>query len=777
MNVFRSGLSLEAIRAIFSLHDSLGERVWDMRHRTRLVVILVVPMMVAGFAPEASGQSSPDELVIPKIKGEIELDGRIEESAWTDARRLPAVQHMPNFGADPTENTELLIGYTEDYLYAACRCYDRLAPSTPSFRRDYFEGDSDYFGLVLDTFNDNENALGFLTTPTGLRTDLAVFNDASGDRPIDFDRDTFWSVEVRQHEDGWFAEMRIPVSSLRFTVEKAHVTMGLSMLRFVARESEWIVFPEIPPEWGNWSRYKPSQFQDIVFEDVEPRPPLRVTPYLLGGVGQQSVLNNAETAYERQTDPTYDAGLDVKYGLTSNFTLDLTLNTDFAQVEADDEQVNLTRFPLFFPEKRRFFLERASTFAFGFGQPNRLFYSRRIGLHQGKQVRILGGARMVGRQGPWDIGILDMQTARESQIGTGGETLPSENFGVVRVQRDVMNEDSHVGGILIPRLGLDGTYNVAYGLDGLFRVESQQYLTAKWAQTFQDGIPNEFASLDPTRMHLRWEDRAYSGFNYNLRYDRAGRRYEPGVGLELRDNYFRFGDRIGYGWVPGEGSSIQRHRLNLEGEVYVRNADGTLQSLELGPEWEMTGNAGHSLILEATRRVEDLRGAFALPEGARVPAGRYAFYNGEISYGMPSGWDLRTDIEVIGGSFYDGWRSILEVNPTWNVSRYLRISGFYQLNRIGFPDRNQQLTAHVGRLRAEVTPNVEYSISAFVQYNSAREVAIGNLRFRYNPRQGNDLYLVYNERLNTGRFVEMGPRLPLSSQRAVMLKYTYTFNW
>jgi hypothetical protein len=168
-------------------------------------------------------------------------------------------------------------------------------------------------------------------------------------------------------------------------------------------------------------------------------------------------------------------------------------------------------------------------------------------------------------------------------------------------------------------------------------------------------------------MHLRWEDRAYSGFNYNLRYDRAGRRYEPGVGLELRDNYFRLGDRIGYGWVLGESSSIQRHRLNLEGEIYVRNAGGTLQSLELGPEWEMATNAGHSLILEATRRVEDLREAFALPEGVRVPAGRYAFYNGEISYGMPSGRDLRTDVEVIGGSFYDGWRAILEVSPTWSL--------------------------------------------------------------------------------------------------------------
>jgi hypothetical protein len=453
------------------------------------------------------------------------------------------------------------------------------------------------------------------------------------------------------------------------------------------------------------------------------------------------------------------------------------LNTDFAQVEADNQQVNLTRFPLFFPEKRRFFLERASNFAFDFGQPNRLFYSRRIGLAQGQQVRILGGARVVGRSGAWDVGVLNMQTAREPGLGPNDGALPSENFGVVRLQREVLNEDSNVGGIVTSRLGLDGTYNVAYGLDGLFRMRGQQYLTAKWAQTFRNGASNELASLDPTRVHLQWENRSYEGLNYRLRYDRAGRRYEPGVGLELRDDYFRVGDRIGYGWLPGDGSSIQRHQLSLEGEAYYRNATRTLQTLEIGPEWQMTSNSGHSLTLEATRRVEDLTTPFALSETARVLAGRYGFGVGEVRYGMPGGWDLRSGLALSGGEFYDGWRTTAQMSPTWNASRYLRVSGFYQLNRIGFPDRSQQFTAHVSRVRAEVTPNVEHSISAFVQHNSARGALIGNVRYRYNPRQGNDLYLVYNERLNTDRSVAAGPRLPPSSRRAVVVKYTYTFNW
>ncbi|MEF8797746.1 MAG: hypothetical protein V5A48_14925, partial [Salinivenus sp.] len=153
-----------------------------------------------------------------------------------------------------------------------------------------------------------------------------------------------------------------------------------------------------------------------------------------------------------------------------------------------------------------------------------------------------------------------------------------------------------------------------------------------------------------------------------------------------------------------------------------------------------------------------------------------------VSYGMPSGWDLRSGLEVRGGTFYDGWRATAQVSPTWNASRYLRLSGFYQINRIGFPDRDQDFTAHVSRLRVEVTPSVEYSLQAFVQHNSARDVMVGNLRFRYNPRQGTDLYLVYNERLNTDRAPARArpttaPRLPLSAQRTLLLKYTYTFNW
>ena len=206
--------------------------------------------------------------------------------------------------------------------------------------------------------------------------------------------------------------------------------MGLSALRYLGKKNEMDLFPAIPPDWGFWSFNKPSQFQKVVFEGVGARRPVYVTPYALGGLGQAFDLNDAETAYVRTDDPVTELGGDLKMGLTDNLTLDLTLNTDFAQVEADNQQVNLTRFSLFFPEKRQFFLERASLFDFDLGGSNVLFYSRRIGLQDGEAVRLLGGGRLVGRVGAWDVGVIDLQTARRRTGLEGSEVLPSENIGV-----------------------------------------------------------------------------------------------------------------------------------------------------------------------------------------------------------------------------------------------------------------------------------------------------------------------------------------------------------
>ncbi|MBP1675336.1 MAG: putative rane associated hydrolase, partial [Bacteroidetes bacterium] len=284
-------------------------------------------------------------------------------------------------------------------------------------------------------------ALVFSTTPSGLRNDLTVLNDAIASNPrnppFNNSWNTFWDVKTTQNENGWFLEMRIPFSSMRFKEDNGKVIMGLICFRRIAHKNEVDIFPAIPPDWGTFSTYRASKANEVAFDGIHSKKPFYIAPYVLAGYQQDNVLNESGTAYELSGNSKLSAGLDAKYGLTNNLTLDVTVNTDFAQVEADDQQINLTRFSLFFPEKRTFFQERSSIFNFGFEGKSNIFYSRQIGLNKGEQVPILGGGRITGMAGKWDIGFLDLQTQSFDPSDTLQSSLPSENFGVLRIRRQV----------------------------------------------------------------------------------------------------------------------------------------------------------------------------------------------------------------------------------------------------------------------------------------------------------------------------------------------------
>ena len=303
---------------------------------------------------------------IQRLEGPIDLDGMSNEPAWEGITPLELTVYQPVYKAAPSQPTEIRVAYDDDYVYVSGRMYD----SNPhgirgnSLYRDEYAGD-DTFSIILDTFNDNENMLWFATTPTGVRFDWAVANDAqiSSDfrGAINSSWNTFWDAASIVTDQGWFAEIRIPFSSLRFQDQNGKVVMGMSAYRYIARLNERHMYPDTPPNWSlGWA--KASEAQDVVFEGVYNKKPLYVTPYVSGGSRFVNELNDAETTYLSDTDFTREAGVDLKYNLTSNLTMDLTVNTDFAQVEADDEQVNLTRLSLFFPEKRQFFQERAGHF-------------------------------------------------------------------------------------------------------------------------------------------------------------------------------------------------------------------------------------------------------------------------------------------------------------------------------------------------------------------------------------------------------------------------------
>ena len=741
-----------------------------MNDSPRLSAVRAAPLALlflwtpSNAAAQDAGQPTLQiPIQIQRLTGPIIFDGEITEPAWDEVSPFPLIQYEPIYQGELTQRTQIRVAYDDDYLYYSCRCYetDPSLIQITSLKRDNFNSGFDQVILLLDTFSDNENSLLFTISAAGVRTDATITQDGA---TYSASWNTFWDARTSITNEGWFAEVRIPLTSLKFNTEDGKTTMGLAILRYIARTRETHLFPDIPPNWGQYSWLKSSKAQKVEFADLSSRNPLYITPYAIGGLGQRFELDDTESRYERVDDPTMDAGLDLKYGLTNNLTLDVTVNTDFAQVEADDQQVNLTRFSLFFPEKRLFFLERASNFEFNFGESDRLFYSRRIGINDGRQVPLIGGVRVVGHVGAWDLGALNMQSARSGD-------LLSENFGVLRLRRQVVNPSSYVGAMLTTRFNEDGTYNVAYGTDGILKIGEDDYVTVLWAQSFRD---ESTSSLESARFRARWYRNRNEGFVYDISASRSGRNYEPGIGFQQRKDFSNLNSEVAYGWVPSTNSSLRQHELSVESEWYVHNDDGATDTRQLEGKWEGLWRNGVEAEVSVSREFENLIDPFSLSEEITIPIGKYTNVISELSYTQPSQQLLRAEVETTIGSFFDGFQTSISVKPTWNASRFLELSGTYRFDRIYFSDDDNPFSSHLARFRVQLTLNAMLSITSFIQASSEADLAIANFRLRFNPREGNDFYLVYNEDFNIDRLASE-PRLPFSNGRTILLKYTYTF--
>lgn len=708
-------------------------------------------------------------LDITRLNQPVQFDGKVDEAAWNEVSPLPMEMNTPTFGGQPTEKSIVYLAYDDNYLYLAGKLYCSKPEYNRgnTFKRDAQDGTSDYFGLLLDTYNDNENALAFFTSSTAMRWDATVFNDALTETSMNTDWNTFWDVATAVDEEGWSAEIRIPFSSLRFQDKEGEVIMGMTMWRYIAAKNEVDAFPNIPYNWGSMSLWKPSQMKKIRLKGVYSQKPLYLAPYILAGQNQTFDLSNDETTYEKSSKPTFNAGLDMKYSLTSNMILDVTVNTDFAQVEADDQQVNLTRFSLFFPEKRLFFQERASIFDFSFENFNRLFYSRRIGINESRIQPILGGVRLVGRAGKNDLGLLNMQTQSL-------DSLHSENFGLLRFRRQVFNQFSYIGGIFSNRVDFKGNFNSVYGVDGILRLFGDEYLNVKWAQSFENGKENSFASLDPSRIYINWERRRYDGFAYNLTYSRRGKDYTPGIGFEFRENFSSIDAKFSYGKLGDEKSKVISWRTYLNSVGFRNNSTGIIETANVSLGAETQTKSGWFLNSFLMYNHEFVNDTFALSSHAEVPTGAYDFVNANIVLLTPFQYLVNSFVNISAGSFYDGNLITASAMPFWKVSPHLEVSGFYQYSRARFKARNQLFNSHLARIRLLYMLNTKFSIAGFVQYNNLDEVFSSNIRLRLNPREGNDLYIVYNDQLNGNRTREI-PNLPFSSGRTLIIKYTHTF--
>jgi hypothetical protein len=729
-------------------------------------VVLCALTTVPGAAQEAP-------LELTRLPGPIVVDGHLDEEAWQQLPVLPMTMYTPLFRGQPTQRTEIRVGYDDEYFYVGGWFFD-TSPSgirVNSLYRDRWNGD-DALAIYIDAFNDNQNAKWFGTTPSGMRFDLLVSDDGN---TANESWDTFWTSRTSLTEAGWFAEVRIPFSSLGFqTGPDGRVVMGLTVTRLVSRLNERVTFPEIDPKFPF---RRPSAARDVVLRGVRSKTPLYVTPYVLGG-GSMAVLpvNPAGTApaaaFSRDRDATREAGLDVRYPVTGKLTLDFTVNTDFAQVEADGQQVALDRFPLFFPERRRFFQEGSSLFDFSSAGGLRLFHSRRIGLTPDFQpVRILAGARAVGRVGQWDIGALEMQTDRHG-------TTPAENFGVLRLRRSVLNQHSTAGFLATSYVSADGRTNVALGADTSLRVRGDEYVGVKVAATADDTERAGVGFADRTLFDTTWERRTQRGLSYTWQFSRAGADYKPELGFTPRrdfttanvvGNWFIYTDKHRY---------LKRFYPGALAFSTFRNSDRALESgtYAFWVQWDTKAGGGGWVEPKWFR--ENVLTPFVIGKAVHIPAGTYDFADLQVVYVMPTGAKLRTSADFRTGTYFDGTRTQLILSPTWNVSPHLELGGDYQITRLRFDNRNESANIHLAGLRIRTALNAQASGNAFVQYNSTTDRLDFNVRLRYAFAEGTDLWLVYNEGLDTETTLDLlGTRSPTSLARTMILKYTHTLGF
>jgi len=721
------------------------------------------PVSVGVGLPDPESLPRPEARALRILTPPV-IDGVLDDAVWGDAEVIgDFIQSQPMAGAPATERTEVRILYDEAHLYLGIESFDsepdRLV--VKSLQRDY-PGSStremDVVGIALDTFLDRRNSFLFVVNPYGAIQDGQTFDDS---RSLDFGWDGAVEVATRIHGEGWTVEMAIPWTTLRFASAPGEQAWGLNIIRRVRRKNE-------DSYWAPVDRRNPVHRMSRAgtlrgLENLPANRNLSAKPYLLG-----EHRGGLETPAAR-SGRAGEVGFDVKWGVTPSLTLDGTFNTDFSQVEVDQQQVNLTRFPLFFPERRDFFVENSGSFLFG-DLPERnyrqganlrdftLFHSRRIGLRDGDAVPILGGGRITGQVAGGELGALSMRTDATPELG-------AESFHVFRYRREIVPGAS-LGGIFLHRSGAGEMEagSSSWGVDGGIRTAGGLILTSYLAGTRVSEVEEDALAV---RLGAAWRSQTWNVSALHRRIDDG---FQPTMGFVRRT-----GIRQSYATVGAHRRPDLPGVQEVASWVAVDYLEGTQggmvgRTLKLGNELEFRD--GSSLEGSVSRQSETLAQPFRV-QGVTVAPGRYDETEWEISYGSSAARPVAAQLSVGGGGFYEGHRRSVGFQGGWQVSPHLGLDASVDWNDVELPGGRFQ--SNVYRGRAIVGFNTRVFASGFVQYNDALDQLVTNLRFNLVHAPLSDLYLVLNERRATGTFIGPGdPGVTRSRvlERMVALKVT-----
>lgn len=726
---------------------------------TKPLVLLVVGVCATNVL--SAQQSRPDEVralrLTPDQVETVHLDGVLSEAFWQQAAVIGDFrQQEPDEGVPATEHTEVRIAYDGDNVYVAVLALDREPDRVVSrilardrvMRNDHdglqFAGD-DAVAILFDTFDDNRNAFVFATNPNGAEFEALITDEGN---EVNTDWRAVWRVAAVRTAQGWSAEFSIPFRTLRYPKDRPGAPWGFNVSRIIRRKNELAL-------WQSWSRdnegfQRVSRAGDLVGMEDLPRygVNVEVKPFVLGGTRQE-----LDTAGQTPVDLHRDAGVDVKSELVPGLVLDLTVNTDFAQVEVDDEQVNLTRFSLFYPEKRDFFLENAGIFDLGFRggfgpPPYQLFFSRQIGIGQQGAVPILGGARLTGRVGDQTVGLMNVITDRSGDV-------PRTSYSVARMKRDI-GENNFLGFMVTDRRDGDGANTVA-AVDGSFWLQPTLNVQGFFSRSFTAGAGGEGSTYSVSAeyatdlvgaevQHLTIEPEARADIGFITRTDI--RQTNAEVRLSPRP-----------GWL-----GIRVFETRLEGE-YFSTTGGRMQDWEasvfLDSEWESGESFGTKLAIGETQ----LDGGFLLADSIPIAIGRYDASEIRVFFNSARHRALVGELRGAWEQFYGGTLWSLEPSVSLSPSPQVSLELAHEWNRADVPAG--ELTTNITSFRFGYAFSTRLTTHALVQYNSLDGTVSANLRLDFIHRPGSDLFVVLTE----GRGVE--DRLWALSNRGITVKLTY----
>ncbi len=718
-------------------------------------------------APAAS--SSTHVAAASRVAEAPTLDGDVlGDPAWAKAVAVSGfLQEQPDEGQPVSERTEVRVIFTKDTLYIGAVMYDREPGSiiVSDARRDAPLDDTDSFQMIVDTYRDRQNGFVFGTNPAGIEYDGQVTNEGQGGGGLGFGQmqsggsgsgfninwDGAWQVRSRIGDFGWSAEFAIPFRTLRYP-SSASQTWGINFQRNIRRRNERAFWAPIPRQFN---LYRVSMAGSVTGIETPALRNFLITPYALAN----AVASGVKPV---DTEMDYDFGGDIKYSLTPSLTLDATVNTDFAQVEVDDQQVNLDRFSLFFPEKRPFFLENAGFFSVGNPGEVDLFFSRRIGIgDSGQSIPILVGGRVSGKAGRFNVGLLNMQTSDYN------DTVASTNFSVARVSRDLPNRSS-IGAIFTNReeagaLARGAGYGRTFGLDGKIGFGQTTTVSSFVARTETPGVEDgDYAfNLRSQTNRKQWD--------LNVGYQQVGEGFNPAMGFYSRRGYRKPDAMLMTRFRPKDFIKIQELRPHATFRGFW-GLDGFQETgfMHLDNHWQFRDSTEIHTGMNFTR--EGVRTPFEIYPGIVVPPGTYDHKEAQLVAMSNQGAPVSVSMRVTAGGFFGGER--LAVNPTlrFRLGDALTAQVDYQRNHIDLPVG--EFVTNLVRTRVSYSFSPRVFTQALIQYNDRADLWSMNFRFGWLQAANTGLFVVYTD---TRGLYDLFDR-PERTDRSLTIKYSYLFN-